>query len=67
MLKRNGLERSVKRHDGARIEMGRRLRIGAALHGMAGAAAHASVALLMEEPFGEFGDFNPTGLQRGTK
>src|ERR1700729_3761025 len=24
-------------------------------------AAHASVALLMEEPYGEFGAFNPTG------
>ncbi|MGA7158167.1 MAG: hypothetical protein WBY53_15040 [Acidobacteriaceae bacterium] len=28
---------------------------------MAGASAHASVALLMEEPYGMFGAFNPTG------
>src|SRR5580698_1838431 len=27
----------------------------------AGASAHASVALLMEEPYGTFGAFNPTG------
>jgi len=34
---------------------------GVLVLGLAGVAAHASVALLMEEPYGEFGAFNPTG------
>jgi hypothetical protein len=33
----------------------------AALSIAAGARAHGSIALLMEEPYGEFGAFNPTG------
>jgi len=35
--------------------------LGLALVGMAAVQSHASVALLMEEPYGEFGAFNPTG------
>jgi len=40
-----------------------RFLIGAAglLAAMGGVRAHASVSLLMEEPYGEFGAFNPTG------
>jgi hypothetical protein len=32
-----------------------------ALMALTGVSAHASVALLMEEPYGDFGAFNPTG------
>src|SRR5580692_6087330 len=34
---------------------------GLLLLALASATAHASVALLMEEPYGEFGAINPTG------
>jgi len=35
--------------------------LGCVLALVSGVQAHASVALLMEEPYGEFGAFNPTG------
>ena len=40
---------------------GRLLPVFALVMALAGVSAHASVALLMEEPYGDFGAFNPTG------
>src|ERR1700751_3186072 len=53
--RRIGVARRSKAYWGGLVLVG----IAPALQG--GASARASVALLMEEPYGDFGAFNPTG------